>query len=145
MKFTIVGLQEGFTKITKKRLETNLPKNVMRHMRRSGMLIENEAKKSIQQGTKSGRIYKRKSVEHQASSAGEPPATDTGFLVSNISSEQPYKLGKDVLVEIISKAPYSKHLEFGTRNMSARPFMQPATEKAKPKIRRFFKSESLIK
>jgi hypothetical protein len=29
--------------------------------------------------------------------------------------------------------------------MSARPFMQPATEKAKPKIRRFFKSESLIK
>ena len=49
MNFTIVGLKEGFAKITKKRLETNLPKKVMKHMRRSGLLIENEAKKAIQQ------------------------------------------------------------------------------------------------
>mgnify|MGYP003649620523 FL=1 len=41
--------------------------------------------------------------------------------------------------QIISSAPYSKHLEFGTTNMTERPFMQPALEKNKRKIEALFK------
>ena len=35
-----------------------------------------------------------------------------------------------------SNADYSAALEFGTSKMSARPFMQPALEENRPKIRR---------
>ena len=50
------------------------------------------------------------------------------------------KLVKDsnTIQEVESKADYSIHLEFGTQNMKARPFMFPALEENKPKIRRMF-------
>ena len=104
--------------------------------------VESTAKQGIQSGPKTGRIYTRRTVTHKASAAGEYPATDTGFLASNISS-------KVSLVElegvVTSSAEYSKHLEFGTTNMQARPFMFPSLEKTKPKIRRMFKEAGIMK
>ena len=44
-----------------------------------------------------------------------------------------------VVGQIISAAPYSKALEFGTTQMTERPFMQPALEKNRRKIERMFK------
>ena len=41
---------------------------------------------------------------------------------------------RNLAVEVESKADYSIHLEFGTQNMKARPFMFPALEENKPKI-----------
>ena len=35
----------------------------------------------------------------------------------------------------LSRADYSAPLEFGTKNMGARPFMQPSLEQNRPKIR----------
>jgi HK97 gp10 family phage protein len=43
-------------------------------------------------------------------------------------------------VDVESRADYSVHLEFGTQNMKARPFMFPALEANKPKIRRMYKN-----
>jgi HK97 gp10 family phage protein len=43
--------------------------------------------------------------------------------------------------QIISAAPYSKALEFGTVNMQPRPFMQPALNKNKNKIVKMFMQE----
>ena len=101
---------------------------------RAGNLVRNTAVQSIQQGAKSGVIYQKYNPRrtHRASSAGQPPATDTGFLVNNIG----LKIDSDGLgASVESRADYSVFLEFGTSKMAARPFMQPALESNKSKIR----------
>ena len=74
-----------------------------------------------------GRTYKRGSVVHVASSAGSPPATDTGNLNSQLFPVID-KTVSTVEGRVISRAPYSFALEFGTRTTAARPFMRPALE-----------------
>ena len=44
-----------------------------------------------------------------------------------------------VVGQVISSAPYSQALEFGTTTMTERPFMQPALQKNKSKIKALFK------
>ena len=83
------------------------------------------------QGVKTGRVYRRGNVVHQASASGEYPASDEGMLVNKITTQ----LSTDQLSgEVISRAEYSYALEFGTRKMGARPFMQPSLEQNRPKI-----------
>ena len=55
------------------------------------------------------------------------------------------KADGSVVGQIISSAPYSKPLEFGTVNMQPRPFMQPALQKNKQKIVSIFKYEGVIR
>ena len=102
---------------------------------RAGNLVRNTAVNSINQGAKSGVVYEKYNPRrtHKASAAGEPPATDTGFLVSNIF----LNFDTDGLgASVESRADYSSFLEFGTSKMAARPLMQPALEENKPKIKR---------
>ena len=89
----------------------------------------------ILQGAKSGQIYSRGGKSHQASAAGEYPASDTGNLASNINVQIDTG-GLSGTVE--SKANYSSMLEYGTSKMAARPFMQPSSERARPFIRKKF-------
>jgi HK97 gp10 family phage protein len=81
--------------------------------------------------------------QHTASQAGEPPASDTGFLVNNITSNVK-KQDTAVIGQIIASAPYAGHLEFGTRFIEPRPFMQPALERNRPKIKRIFKEGGYV-
>ena len=91
----------------------------------------NTAKTSIQQHQSKGRTYGK----HTASVAGNPPNSDTEFLANNIFMVlDADKLGGSVE----SRADYSGFLEFGTSKMGARPYLQPALEENKPKIRRMF-------
>ena len=91
----------------------------------------NTAKTSIQQHQSKGRTYGK----HTASVAGNPPNSDTGFLASNIFMVlDADKFGGAVE----SRADYSGFLEFGTSRMGARPYLQPALEENRPKIRRMF-------
>ena len=94
----------------------------------------NTAKKSIQTNSGGGETYEKYNPRrtHTASSAGNPPNTDTGFLVSNIHVVVDLD-GLGGSVE--SRADYSGFLEFGTSTMQARPYLQPALEENKPKIR----------
>jgi len=108
------------------------------------MMVESTAQESIKQkGT--GRSYTRKGITHTASAAGNPPATDSGFLGQNITMNVTSKPDGSVIGQVISASPYSKALEFGTTNMQARPFMQPALNKNKNKILNLFKKEGIIK
>lgn len=98
----------------------------------------NTAKQSIQQSSSSGVTNEKYNPRrtHTASSAGNPPNSDTGFLVSNIHAViDADRLGGSVE----SRADYSGFLEFGTSKMKARPYLQPALEENKPKIRAKFR------
>lgn len=93
--------------------------------------INTDVKKRIQRGPKTGRIYTRGEIEHQASAPGEAPATDTGVLASSLYFEQSTKLS----ATIGSRLAYAYYLEFGTARIAPRPSWVPATEAAKPKLR----------
>lgn len=100
-------------------------------------LVRNDVLKSLHAGSKSGITYVKSNPSrvHVASAPGEPPATDTGFLASHVYKDIEDS-GLTGIVE--SRASYSASLEFGTSKTAARPFMQPALEKNRNKIRRLF-------
>ena len=104
----------------------------------SAQMVRNTAVKSIHEHGSSGVTYEKYNPRrtHTASAAGNPPNTDTGYLANNIFQiVDADKLGASVE----SRADYSVHLEFGTSKMKARPFLQPALEENRPKIRRLIK------
>jgi HK97 gp10 family phage protein len=93
--------------------------------------IHSDAVKSVSRAG-SGRLYKRGpgrnlSATHRASKPGDPPAKDTGRLVSSLVWKMD---GDSALVgSSITNPPYPMWLEFGTQNMEPRPFLGPALEK----------------
>ena len=145
IKFDIKNLT-AFNKSLKQRFTKDALFETKRKMNRSVAIVRNHVVESIQRGAKSGETYELYNPRrtHTASAPGQPPATDTGFLVSNVSTQVKTQ-GKKVIGQIVSSAPYSVHLEFGTTNMKARPFMQPALEKNKRKIQRIFREGKYIK
>jgi len=128
---------KAFNKKLNKKLTDN---KVKEYVTRGTMMVQNTAKESITKGG-TGRLYEKYEPRrsHRASAPNEPPASDTGFLVSQITMDVDVKPNGTVVGQIISAAPYSKHLEFGTTNMTERPFMQPALQKNKRKIEAMFK------
>lgn len=98
----------------------------------SALDVQSQAQRSIQRGARSGVIVTRGGTAHQRSAPGEFPKTDTGRLVSQISHEiDTDRLGASVGTNI----EYGPYLEFGTRTMAARPWLQPTFERLKGKIR----------
>jgi HK97 gp10 family phage protein len=89
-----------------------------------------EAKKSILSGGKSGRLYHRRTVTHQASAPGEAPASDTGRLVNSLSATLTNP-GEATASAGNSNVKYAAMLEFGTTNIAPRPFFFVAFEKSK--------------
>lgn len=91
--------------------------------------IRSDAVRSIQRGPKTGIVYEREggqnlSETHQASAPGEPPATDTGALVSNSSVKQ-----EGIQATVAFNQEYASDLEYGTMKILPRPFLQPAVDK----------------
>lgn len=124
-----------------KKLQATLDNNkVKEYVTRGTLMVQNTAKQSILAGG-TGKTYQKYEPKrtHTASAPNQPPASDTGFLASQITMDVDVKANGTVVGQIISAAPYSKHLEFGTVNMTERPFMQPALMKNKRKIEAMFK------
>ena len=117
-------------------------KDTLSHVRRTVRITANEVRntaiKSIVQNPRAGDTTTRYNPTRtiRISKEGDPPASDTGFLASNIH----LVMDADQLgASIESRAKYSAFLEFGTRHMRARPFMQPALEQGKRKYKKMFK------
>lgn len=93
----------------------------------------------IQRGPKTGRVYRRGNVTHQASAPGEYPASDTGRLASNVRFELPQ--GGNMVGRVGTNIQYGAHLEFGTSRMAARPWLLPSFEKAKVGVTKELKAK----
>jgi len=130
----------------KKRMVTNPEKHLKGLVQRSTTLVEGTAKSSIVSGSPSGETYEKYNPRrtHTASAAGQPPASDTGYLAQNITSQVKSE-GTKVIGQIVASAPYAKALEFGTSQMHPRPFMHPALNKNRAKINRIFKAGGYLK
>ncbi len=90
-----------------------------------------------QEGT--GRIYTRGGRKHQASSPGQSPALDSGYLRGNTNANPNLREeGPDLVGEIVSNTEYSEALELGTERMAARPFLGPLGTDHRPELQRAF-------
>lgn len=114
------ALQAGLERL-ERRMGREAADDVVKAMRAGGLIVQGKAVRSIRNTPKTGRRYKRGNAVHVASSPGNPPAIDTGFLVSSIEV-RPIPNG----AEVGSRAAYAKPLEYGTRKMAPRPFLAPA-------------------
>jgi HK97 gp10 family phage protein len=118
-------------------------------MKKAAFVVESYVKKHF---TKAGmgRLSKRGKKYHRASTAGQPPAIDTGILRASIMSDVTTKalnvigkVGPDVQ-HIAAKAPtgtdvnYGLYLELGTAKMAKRPFLRPALAMTNRKVKRIF-------
>lgn len=107
--------------------ERELQQRVVRGMQRgifaATEAVRNEAIRLVLSPPKTGRIYRRRGVEHQASAPGEAPASDTGRLAASIRTryEDNYFTGI-----VVASTLYASYLEFGTSRMEPRPYMRPA-------------------
>ena len=72
---------------------------------------------------------------HQPSAPGEPPHRDTSALAASIHVEKP----KPVVRDIIDGVEYGIHLEYGTSDMAARPWLTPAVEAEREPLERAWK------
>lgn len=100
------------------KLETN--------MSRVGTLVEKQAKKNV------------------AQSPPEHPQKQTGRLRSSII-HQVSKDGDDIVAEIGTNVAYGKYLEFGTEKMPAYPWLFPAVEQNRDRIKDILKGEFTVK
>ncbi len=95
------------------------------------LAVMGDAIKSIQRGTKTGKIYSRGDISHQSSAPGEAPATDRGTFVASIQS-----IITDVEGFVGTDDERGPWFEWGNMNMKARPWLTPARNKNAPLFRR---------
>lgn len=86
-------------------------------------LIEQRTVDLILSPPKTGRIYRRRGIAHQASAPGEAPASDTGNLVRNREIQL---IPERYAARIRLMAAYAIHLERGTIKMEPRPSISRA-------------------
>ncbi len=95
-----------------------------------------DVRRAIQGPPKTGEIYtKTNGIKHQASRAGEAPATDTGALVNSTY----YTKIDNYTAAIGSRLDYAFVLEFGWRpdqQGTKRPSWIPAAERAAPRLQK---------
>lgn len=129
---------------------------------KTALFAADAAKKAVQRGPKSGRLYGTasdiskvttksrgyKSAEkrvHRASAPGEAPATDLGDLVRSIKVVKAANTGKSIVVYVqagfTDKVNYAKALEYGTAKIRPRPYMWPAVRLAQKEVPRFIREE----
>jgi len=117
-------------------------------MDEASLLVENETKLTLSRPGK-GRIYENyiyedasgnmvfgrtRNVPHRASAPGDPPAVDTGRLRQSIRREVSGNVGL-----VGTDLDYGKKLQFGTRKVAARPWLDVAFREAADRVIEIFR------
>lgn len=94
-------------------------------------IVERRAVYLLNNPPKTGKIYRRRGVSHQASAPFEAPATDTSRLVNS----RRISINPEALrASLIFSAAHGRHLELGTKKMEPRPFARRALLDEKARI-----------
>lgn len=124
-----VKLRRGF--------EASIKKAAIVGVKEATKAVHEEVLDLIHNTAKSGRIYVRNGIAHQASAPGQPYASDTGYAVSR----------NDYVIEdggltgtIYGAAEYAGYLEFGTEKMQPRPVFGPALSNKSEEVETIIKS-----
>ncbi len=110
-------------------LEDEMLRAVEATLKGAAQIVLNDSRAAIARGPKTGTVYKRRGIRHQASAPGEPPATDTGSLASSGVAD-----AKGLEAFVVYRMVYAKWLEYGTRHIAPRPFLFPAAERNRQRI-----------
>lgn len=133
IKVEVAGLSEVRAALAS--FGVDIEKAVGQAVEATAIEIASDVKRSIQRGPKTGEIYRRGKggkIVHQASRAGEPPATDTGALVSSV-----YYISPSYSEAIVgSRLEYAEYLELGTKHIEKRPSWVPAVLKNAPRLQK---------
>ncbi|MBX6352954.1 MAG: hypothetical protein IRZ10_06420 [Thermoflavifilum sp.] len=105
------------------RLIVSLPANAAKLAGDAARAGERYAKDLFSQPAH-GRTYRRGGRVHVASAPGSPPAIDTGTLANSTRAEPV----DDLTWRISFATEYAFYLEYGTRDMAARPFAKPTRD-----------------
>lgn len=132
MTVRIEGLEELNRSLA--RVSSKFESEATALVNRTAQNIRNTAVRSIQKQSPNGVTYEKYNPRrsHVASAPGNPPNTDTGRLAGSIRAV----MSGTPTAYVDALADYAVHLEFGTRNMAARPFMTPAVEAERDKYRK---------
>jgi hypothetical protein len=98
---------------------------------KTGLELRDDIVKRIQRGPKTGRVYTRNGIRHQASAPGQAPATDQGDL----ALQTLFRTVSPLAIEVFNTMPKAVWLEYGTTRMAPRPVWRPAVEDMTPKFR----------
>src|SRR5690625_507929 len=132
MKMRIEGMEDLNQNLS--RISSKFESEATALVNRTAQNIRNTAVRSIQKRSPGGEEYEKYNPRrtHVASAPGHPPNTDTGRLAGSIRAV----MSDTPTAYVDALADYAAHLEFGTRNMAARPFMTPAVEAERDKYRK---------
>ena len=134
MKIELIGDKDFEREIQK--IKRNAPQLLDAGLAEMAFDVHQEAIEGIQRSPASGRTYKRRTITHIASSPRNPPRTDTGNLIKNITVEREGKA--NYTVGSRKGAPYGLYLEFGTASIKKRPWLTPAYLKVIKDFKRYF-------
>lgn len=101
-------------------------------------IVEQRAVDLITGPPKTGRVYRRRGVVHQASAPGEAPASDTGTLVN---ARRIDLLTAELAARLTFTARHAPFLERGTKNIEPRPFAARALAETQDEVRGAIASE----
>lgn len=116
MSLTVVGMKKHLGRL--RAISDTIEPNTVQLLLEMGELVRQTAMASIRENTIRG-------PGHIPSLPGNPPKGDTGRLELGIEVEL---RASEKTVNVISRAPYSAALEFGTSRIAPRPFMRPALQ-----------------
>jgi HK97 gp10 family phage protein len=138
-KETVQGVDEVTKNLAK--IGARVGKSTAQAAVKVGHLVRTEAVDLVQ-GESPGREATRyrsdgTPYQHIAAAPGEPPNTDTGRLVQSIQVEV-----EEDDVYVGSSLGYSADLEFGTSEMEARPWLNPALESKKKEAKEIFRKDT---
>lgn len=131
----------GFARLDRKlgALADELEKELDTLLQEAGKKVQTTAKLKIQKGGRTGHVYTRGSVSHQASAPGEAPKADRGTLHTSIFFRYASEVGKKI-AKVGTNLLYGEWLELGTSKMAARPWLTPSLAGEKEWIRRRWKA-----
>jgi len=95
-------------------------------------IVERKAVDLILNTAKTGKLYRRRGVVHQASAPGEPPASDTGNLVNRRRIDL---IPERLAGRLTFSALYAVYLQHGTLHMEPRPWADRALNETEGDVR----------